>query len=94
MPPCSVDELADGKEEVEKQKIYGDLSVRQIQVNDKTRKKLVRLVGDKPVLQCRLGGKEVEVLWDTGSMVSLVDRRWMKENLPDAMDICWVMLTE
>ena len=71
--------------EVEKQKIYGDLSVRQIQVNDKTRKKLIRLVGDKPVLRCRLGGKEVEVLWDTGSMVSLVDRRWIKRNLPDAI---------
>ena len=81
-PYCT---MIEGLMEVEKQKIYGDLSVRQIQVNDKTRKKLIRLVGDKPILRCRLGGKEVEVLWDTGSMVSLVDRRWIKENIPEAV---------
>ena len=81
-PYCT---MIEGLKEVERQKIYGDLSVRQIQVNDKTRKKLIRLVGDKPVLRCRLGGKEVEVLWDTGSMVSLVDRRWIERNLPDAV---------
>ena len=81
-PYCT---MIEGLKEVERRKIYGDLSVRQIQINDKTRKKLVKLVGDKPILKCRLGGVEVEVLWDTGSMVSLVDRRWIKENLPDAV---------
>ena len=30
-----------------------------------------------------LFGKLVDVLWDTGSMVSMVDRHWVKENFPD-----------
>ena len=36
------------------------------------------------MLHCQLNGKSVEVLWDTGSMVTLVDRRWIKENFPEA----------
>ena len=35
------------------------------------------------MLQCYLGGKLLEVLWDTGSMVSMVDRHWLKENFPE-----------
>ena len=81
-PYCT---MIEGLKEVETKKIYGDLSVRQIQINDKTRKKLIKLVGDKPILRCHLGGKEVEVLWNTGSMVSLVDRSWIKGNLPDVV---------
>ena len=69
--------------EIETQRIYRELSVREIQINDRTRKKLIKLIGDKPMVSCRLGGKEVEVLWDTGSMVSLVDRRWIKKNVPE-----------
>ena len=38
-PYCT---MIEGLKEVERQKIYGDLSVRQIQVNDKTRKKYVK----------------------------------------------------
>ena len=43
----------------------------------------MKLVGTKPLLDCALGGKEFRVLWDTGSMVSLVDRRWVTEHFPD-----------
>ena len=64
-------------------KMYGNYSVRQKQEDSKTKMKVMKLVGDKPILSCRLGGKPFEVLWDTGSMVSLVDRKWVKENFPD-----------
>ena len=67
----------------EMDKMYGNYSVRQKQEDSKTRMKVMKLVGDKPILSCRLGGKPFEVLWDTGSMVSLVDRKWVKENFPD-----------
>lgn len=43
----------------------------------------MKLVGEKPMLKCFLGGKNSEMLWDTGSMVSLVDRRWVKRNFPE-----------
>jgi len=57
--------------------------VRQCQVDWKTKKRIMKLVGTKPLLNCTLGKKEFKVLWDTGSMVSLVDRKWVVENFPD-----------
>ena len=68
--------------ELEVNKLYRDFSVRQQQVDVKTQTKLVKLVGEKPMLRCRLDGKVVEMLWDTGSMISLVGRKWVKRNFP------------
>ena len=67
----------------EKEKIYGNHTVRQNQMDFKTKRKMMKLVGDKPMLNCQLGGRSFEMLWDTGSMISLVDRRWVNENFPD-----------
>ena len=69
--------------ELEINKLYRDFSVRQQQVDVKTQTKLVKLVGEKPMLRCRLDGKVVEMLWDTGSMISLVGRKWAKKNFPN-----------
>ena len=69
-------------EKLETKKLFQGFTVRQRQVDAKTQAKLVKLVGEKPMLRCRLDGKIVEVLWDTGSMVSLVGRKWVKENFP------------
>ena len=71
-------------EQLEKDKLYRGFSVRQCQVDFRTKKKLIRLVGKKPVVSCNLGAKKAEVLWDTGSMVSLLDRKWLARNFPDA----------
>ena len=68
---------------IETDKIYRNQSVRQEQVDVNTKRKVMKLVGEKPMLTCRLDGKQVELLWDTGSMVSLVDRAWVNENFPD-----------
>ena len=57
-------------EQYEKDKIYHGFSVRQCQVDFRTKKKLMRLAGEKPVVSCNLGAKNVNVHWDTGSMVS------------------------
>ena len=70
-------------EEMEKEKLYRGFSVRQSQVDFRTKKKLIRLVGEKPVVACILGDKKTDVLWDTGSMVSLVDRKWLAKNFSD-----------
>ena len=68
---------------IETDKIYKEYSVRQKGVDFKTRNKVMKLVGNKPMLSCYLGEKPFEVLWDTGSMISLVDRGWVQENFPE-----------
>ena len=35
------------------------------------------------MLNCYLGGKRFELLWDTGSMISMVGRSWVNKNFPD-----------
>ena len=59
-------------------------SVREInQVDSKLRRKLVSLVGDKPMVVCMLEGENCEALWDTGAMVSMVSREWLRANFPE-----------
>ncbi|MCH2405578.1 MAG: hypothetical protein MK200_05230 [Nitrosopumilus sp.] len=70
-------------ENLEVQKLYKNHSVREEQVDTKTRSKLIRLIGDKPLMFCTLDGVEFEVLWDTGSMISLVDLNWVKKYFPE-----------
>ena len=70
-------------ERMQKEERYREKTVRQNQVNQKIMLKLLKLVGRKPKLQCHLDGKKKEMLWDTGSMVSLGDRPWVAENFPD-----------
>ena len=47
------------------------------------RRKLVSLVGERPLVKCVLEGKRCEGLWDTGAMVSMVGLDWLKENFPE-----------
>ena len=42
---------------VELDKVYGDYTVRQKTEDVKTKRKLIQLVGEKPLLRCLLGGK-------------------------------------
>ena len=67
---------------LELQKLYNDSSVREEQMDVKTRRKFIKLIGEKPMLKCKLDGIDFNVLWDTGSMVSLVDTNWVKCNFP------------
>ena len=68
--------------EVEKDKVYQGKTVRQAQLNERTKRKLVKLIGDKPRFRCYLGDKCTDMLWDTGSMVSMVDRSWLDNHFP------------
>ena len=67
-------------EKIEGQKLV--YSVRE-QQQVKVKARLVRLVGEKPVLNCTLSKELTEALWDTGAMVSMVSSKWLQENLPD-----------
>ena len=46
------------------------------------KRKLVSLVGEKPIVKCQLGGQNCEALWDTGAQVSLVNKSWLQSNHP------------
>ena len=60
------------------------LTVQEVcQVNYRTRNKLVKLVGEKPMLHCTINDQECEALWDTGAMVSVVSEDWLMKNAPD-----------
>ena len=49
----------------------------------KLKHQLTRLVGEKPIVNCWLGGVESNALWDTGAQVSMVDTEWCVENCPE-----------
>ena len=70
-------------EKLKLKKLHKDYSVREEQMDVKTKKKFIKLIGEKPMLKCKLDGVNFNVLWDTGSMVSLVDANWVKCNFPE-----------
>ena len=45
-------------------------------------RKLIRLVGEKCEVNCILNGLVTKGLWDTGAMVSVVSKKWLKKNFP------------
>ena len=44
---------------------------------------LVRLVGERPMVNIYLDGKKIQGLWDTGAMISLIDGQFLRKNFPD-----------
>ncbi len=73
-------------EEMEKNKRV--MSVRETNlVQRKLRNKLIKLVGERPMLDCHLGNTKLamycKALWDTGAMVSMVSLSWLKDNIPE-----------
>ena len=46
--------------------------------------KVTSLVGRQCLVECFLNGHQVQVLWDTGSQVSIIDERWKQEYWPSA----------
>ena len=69
-------------QDLEKTKLLGNFSVREESKGD-CENKLLNLIGEKPMLKCCLDGRKVEVLWDTGSMISLMDLKWVQKYFPE-----------
>ena len=51
----------------------------------KMKKKLIRLVGERPVVNIFLDNVCVNGLWDTGAMVSVMSELFLRENFPNAL---------
>ena len=49
-------------------------------LNSKSKKNLVKIVGDKCTLNCEVEGKRVNLLWDTGAQVSILTSTWLNEH--------------
>ena len=47
-------------------------------------KKLVNLVGEKCLINCKLDETNCQALWDTGAQVSMVSVGWLERHLPNA----------
>ena len=46
-------------------------------------RKLIKLVGRRCEVRCKLNGLETKGLWDTGAMISGVSKNWLTERFPD-----------
>lgn len=65
----------------------GKVTVNELKGNvlslaPKLKNKIARLVGSKCVVQTTLNNVKTDVLWDTGAQVSLLDYKWLCQNLP------------
>ena len=49
----------------------------------KQHSKITNLVGNRCTVNCQLGGKTTQALWDTGAQVSLVSKQFLREMFPD-----------
>ena len=48
----------------------------------KMKMKLIRLVGERPLVNIFLNNRELEGLWDTGSMISLINKYFLEDHFP------------
>ena len=70
------------KMETEK-RIAGEIfSVDSEKLPYKMKKKLIRLVGERPVVNIFLDNMGLNGLWDTGAMVSVMSSQFLKDNFP------------
>ena len=46
-------------------------------------REIVRLVGERPLVNVKLDSIPVKCLWDTGSMVSIMNQNFFEENFPE-----------
>ena len=49
-------------------------------LSKKYHSQLVRLIGEKPIIEGYINNKTYNGLWDTGSMVSVINKHWLKSN--------------
>lgn len=74
-------------QELEKQKAAGDdghdlNTTFPCHLTPRQQLGLTKIVGRRCVVKCLMQGKEVEALWDTGSQVCVVSRKWQQTHLP------------
>ena len=71
-------------EEIEVSKLYQQLKSMEAGVRESPAKaKIVGLVGEKPLVNVCLDGTPAKGLWDTGSMIAMMGKKFKDEHFPD-----------
>ena len=66
-------------ERLEKNETFSNIEISyDIPLKPNQQMKLVKLIAHKPMINFTLKNKNFEGLWDTGSMISLVNLDWLK----------------
>ena len=69
-------------EKLEKHKKFSNFDISyDTPIKPNQQMKLVKLIGQKPMINFTLNDKNFEGLWDTGSIISLVNLDWLKTKL-------------
>ena len=55
-------------------------------ISPKVKNCIVNAVGEQCLITCQLNEQPVELLWDTGAQVSLINNRWLENKFP-AIDV-------
>ena len=71
------------KHETEKRMAAEIFSVDAEKLPYKMKLNLIRLVGERPVVNIFLDNKRVNGLWDTGAMVSVINEQFLGESFPE-----------
>ena len=69
-------------EEIEVGKLYRELKRMETTGSPTKDKKIIDLIGDKPVVDVGLQGIPSKCLWDTGSQVSIINNKLVEKNWP------------
>ena len=65
-----------------KDKIYKAGSY-QTSCSMKKKSQIVKLVGDKCIIECNVNNVSIPVLMDTGAQVSIIEEKMLQEQFPD-----------
>ena len=49
-------------------------------ITPKQRNRIAKLIGERCMIDCQIGGGDTSGLWDTGSQVCLISSEWLKKN--------------
>lgn len=64
--------------------IYSKPTMFRSHVSPAKHRKLVKLVGEKCLVNCKISNVSSQSLWDTGAMISIVSKKWLKKHYPHA----------
>ena len=66
-----------------------DAITKRVEVGSRTgrERRIAKLIGDRTMVSCQIEGVETEVLWDSGSQVSLINKKWLEESLQRQVEV-------
>ena len=64
--------------------LHGKETMFRSHVSPSNHRKLVKLVGERCEINCKIADSETRCLWDTGAMVSLVSKSWLQKKVSGA----------